>query len=96
MFLMLALAKIGRNPGTGIGAGDVAYRLIHNDTFPSWGSLHQTRRHQHLGALERLDARDRLRCGQAKRGRWVESGRFLPREGKTGVNPGVPTGNPAF
>ena len=27
--LMLALAKIGRN--------DVAYRLIHNDTFPSWG-----------------------------------------------------------
>jgi hypothetical protein len=25
---MLALAKIGRN--------DVAYRLIHNDTFPSW------------------------------------------------------------
>ena len=27
--LMLALAKVGRN--------DVAYRLIHNDTFPSWG-----------------------------------------------------------
>jgi alpha-L-rhamnosidase len=27
--LMLALAKIGRN--------DVAWRLIHNDTFPSWG-----------------------------------------------------------
>jgi len=27
--LMLALEKIGRN--------DVAYRLIHNDTFPSWG-----------------------------------------------------------
>ncbi|MCX7047568.1 MAG: glycoside hydrolase family 78 protein [Candidatus Sumerlaeota bacterium] len=27
--LMLALAKIGRD--------DVAYRLIHNDTFPSWG-----------------------------------------------------------
>ena len=27
--LMLALAKIGRN--------DVAYRLVHNDTFPSWG-----------------------------------------------------------
>jgi alpha-L-rhamnosidase len=27
--LMLTLAKIGRN--------DVAYRLIHNDTFPSWG-----------------------------------------------------------
>ncbi len=27
--LMLALARIGRN--------DVAYRLIHNDTFPSWG-----------------------------------------------------------
>ena len=27
--LMLALAKIGRN--------DVAYRLLHNDTFPSWG-----------------------------------------------------------
>jgi alpha-L-rhamnosidase len=27
--LMLALAKAGRN--------DVAYRLIHNDTFPSWG-----------------------------------------------------------
>ena len=27
--LMLALAKIGRN--------DVAYRLAHNDTFPSWG-----------------------------------------------------------
>ena len=27
--LMLALAKINRN--------DVAYRLIHNDTFPSWG-----------------------------------------------------------
>jgi alpha-L-rhamnosidase len=27
--LMLVLAKIGRN--------DVAYRLIHNDTFPSWG-----------------------------------------------------------
>lgn len=27
--LMLALAKIGRN--------DVAYRLFHNDTFPSWG-----------------------------------------------------------
>ena len=27
--LLLALAKIGRN--------DVAYRLIHNDTFPSWG-----------------------------------------------------------
>jgi alpha-L-rhamnosidase len=27
--LMLALAKIGRN--------DVAYRLIHNDSFPSWG-----------------------------------------------------------
>ena len=26
---MLALAKIGRN--------DIAYRLIHNDTFPSWG-----------------------------------------------------------
>jgi hypothetical protein len=34
---MLALAKIGRNPDTGLGAGDVAYRLIHNDTFPSWG-----------------------------------------------------------
>ncbi|MBI5820726.1 MAG: hypothetical protein HZA88_17290, partial [Verrucomicrobia bacterium] len=29
MSLMLALAKIGRN--------DVACRLIHNDTFPSWG-----------------------------------------------------------
>ncbi|HVM60283.1 MAG TPA: family 78 glycoside hydrolase catalytic domain [Verrucomicrobiae bacterium] len=27
--LMLVLAKIGRN--------DVAYRLIHNETFPSWG-----------------------------------------------------------
>jgi alpha-L-rhamnosidase len=27
--LMLALAKVGRN--------DVAYRLLHNDTFPSWG-----------------------------------------------------------
>jgi alpha-L-rhamnosidase len=27
--LMLALAKIGRN--------DVAYKLLHNDTFPSWG-----------------------------------------------------------
>jgi alpha-L-rhamnosidase len=27
--LMLALAQIGRN--------DAAYRLIHNDTFPSWG-----------------------------------------------------------
>jgi alpha-L-rhamnosidase len=27
--LMLTLAKMGRN--------DVAYRLIHNDTFPSWG-----------------------------------------------------------
>ena len=27
--LMLALAKVGRN--------DIAYRLIHNDTFPSWG-----------------------------------------------------------
>lgn len=27
--LMLVLAKIGRN--------DVAYRLFHNDTFPSWG-----------------------------------------------------------
>lgn len=27
--LMLALAKIGRN--------DIAYRLLHNDTFPSWG-----------------------------------------------------------
>jgi alpha-L-rhamnosidase len=27
--LMLVLAKIGRN--------DVAYRLVHNDTFPSWG-----------------------------------------------------------
>ncbi len=27
--LMLALAKIGRN--------DVVYRLIHNNTFPSWG-----------------------------------------------------------
>lgn len=27
--LMLTLARIGRN--------DVAYRLIHNDTFPSWG-----------------------------------------------------------
>ncbi len=27
--LMLALAKIGRN--------DLAYRLLHNDTFPSWG-----------------------------------------------------------
>ena len=27
--LMLALAKIGRN--------DIAYRLFHNDTFPSWG-----------------------------------------------------------
>ena len=37
MLLMLALAKIGRNPDTGIGAGDVACRLIHNDTFPSWG-----------------------------------------------------------
>jgi len=34
--LMLALAKIGRNPDTGLGAGVVAYRLIHNDTFPSW------------------------------------------------------------
>lgn len=29
ILLPLALAKIGRN--------DVAYRLIHNDTFPSWG-----------------------------------------------------------
>lgn len=27
--LMLVLAKVGRN--------DVAYRLLHNDTFPSWG-----------------------------------------------------------
>ena len=27
--LMLALAKINRN--------DIAYRLVHNDTFPSWG-----------------------------------------------------------
>jgi alpha-L-rhamnosidase len=27
--LMLALAKVGRN--------DVAYRLLHNDSFPSWG-----------------------------------------------------------
>ena len=27
--LMLVLAKIGRN--------DVAYRLIHNESFPSWG-----------------------------------------------------------
>jgi alpha-L-rhamnosidase len=35
--LMLALAKIGRNPDTGFGAGAAAYRLIHNDTFPSWG-----------------------------------------------------------
>jgi alpha-L-rhamnosidase len=35
--LMLALARTGRNPDTGIGAGGVAYRLIHNDTFPSWG-----------------------------------------------------------
>ncbi|MBI5685985.1 MAG: hypothetical protein HZC54_13010 [Verrucomicrobia bacterium] len=35
--LMLALAKIGRNPDTGLGAGDVACWLIHNDTFPSWG-----------------------------------------------------------
>jgi alpha-L-rhamnosidase len=35
--LMLALAKIGRNPDIGLGAGDIAYRLIHNDTFPSWG-----------------------------------------------------------
>jgi len=26
---MLVLAKIGRN--------DIAYRLIYNDTFPSWG-----------------------------------------------------------
>ncbi|MBI5685971.1 MAG: hypothetical protein HZC54_12940 [Verrucomicrobia bacterium] len=34
--LMLALAKIGRNPDTSLGAGDVACRLIHNDTFPSW------------------------------------------------------------
>jgi hypothetical protein len=34
--LMLALAKIGRNPDTGLGAGNVAYRLIHSDTFPSW------------------------------------------------------------
>ena len=34
--LMLALAKIGRNPDTGLGAGDVACRLIHNDTFPPW------------------------------------------------------------
>ncbi|MBI5685977.1 MAG: hypothetical protein HZC54_12970 [Verrucomicrobia bacterium] len=34
--LMLALAKVGRNLDTGLGAGDVAYRLIHNDTFPSW------------------------------------------------------------
>jgi len=34
---MLVLAKIGRNPDTGIEAGDVACRLIHNDTFPSWG-----------------------------------------------------------
>ena len=33
---MLALEKIGRNPDTGLGAGDVAYQLIHNDTFPSW------------------------------------------------------------
>ena len=33
---MLALAKIGRNPDTGLGAGDVACRLIHNDTFPPW------------------------------------------------------------
>jgi hypothetical protein len=24
-------------PRHGLGAGDVAYRLIHNDTFPSWG-----------------------------------------------------------
>src|SRR5690606_7824777 len=27
--LMLVLEKIGRN--------DIAYRLLHNDTFPSWG-----------------------------------------------------------
>ena len=51
--LMLALAKIGRN--------DVAYRLIHNDTFPSWRlSLNQTRRDEHLGALGRMDAPERL------------------------------------
>ena len=35
--LMLALAKIGRDFDTGFRAGDVACRLIHNDTFPSWG-----------------------------------------------------------
>ena len=33
---MLALATIGCNPDTGLGAGDVACRLIHNDMFPSW------------------------------------------------------------
>jgi alpha-L-rhamnosidase len=37
--LMLALAKIGRIPDTGLGAGDVAHRFIHNDTFPSRGLL---------------------------------------------------------
>jgi hypothetical protein len=36
MVLMLAPAKIGCNPDTCLGAGDVAYRLIHNDAFPSW------------------------------------------------------------
>ena len=50
--LMLVLAKIGRN--------DVAYRLLHNDTFPSWGFSIKHGRHEHLGTLGRLDAREGL------------------------------------
>ena len=46
------LAKIGRN--------DVAYRLLHNDTFPSWGFSIKHGATSHLGALGRLDAREGL------------------------------------
>ena len=37
------------------GYGDVAYRLLRNETYPSLGLLDQPRRDHDLGALGRLD-----------------------------------------
>ena len=46
--LMPTLSATGNTP--------LAYKLLLNDTFPSWGYLDQARRHEHLGTLGRLDA----------------------------------------
>jgi len=46
---------------TGIGAGDVACRLIHNDTFPSWVQGDRAVLEVEAGSYRFISGRGRLR-----------------------------------